>query len=98
VSISALSHSPPLEEGWSLTNRVAECVLEPWLVSDHYLGFALPRSRFAPVCGRFGGFATFINAAATPPLEEGNAPTDVLKPWVWNIRRLQAPEGPHAAA
>src|SRR2546425_5103238 len=51
---------PPLMErtGWSLTKHVAECVLEPWLVSDH------------PVCGRFGGFAAFLfGAAATPPHE-----------------------------
>src|SRR5438093_10805948 len=27
--------------------------------TDHYYGFALSRSRFAPVCGAFGGFATF---------------------------------------
>jgi hypothetical protein len=49
--------------GWSLTNHIAECVLEQLGVSDH------------PVCGRFGGFATFVNAAATPPREEENAPT-----------------------
>src|SRR5215813_12093113 len=34
--------------------------------TDHPYGFALSRSRFAPVCGFFGGFATFINAAAFP--------------------------------
>jgi hypothetical protein len=33
--------------GWSLTNHVTECILEPWLASDH------------PVCGCFGGFAAF---------------------------------------
>jgi hypothetical protein len=66
--------------GWSLASHVSECILEQWLVSDHYLGIALSRSRFAPahrarlpaasVASRL-----FINAAATPPLEEGNAPT-----------------------
>src|SRR5438132_4206766 len=50
--------------GWSLTNHVAECVLEQWLVSDH------------PVCGRLSvASQLFIEAAATPPHEEGNAPT-----------------------
>src|SRR5213593_513737 len=34
-------------------------------------GFALSRSRFAPVCGFFGGFATFIDAAALPSLRGG---------------------------
>src|SRR2546427_12944694 len=50
--------------GWSLTNHVAECVLEWWLVSDH------------PVCGWLSvASRLFIEAAATPPREEGNAPT-----------------------
>jgi len=48
--------------GWSLANHVAKCVLEPWLVSDH------------PVCGAKVGFAEiFVDAAATPPHEEGNS-------------------------
>jgi hypothetical protein len=34
---------------------------------NHYYGFALSRSRFAPGCVYFGGFAKFINDAATPP-------------------------------
>src|SRR3989442_14798615 len=50
--------------GWSLTNHVAECVLERWLVSDH------------PVCGWLSvASRLFIEAAATPPQEEGNART-----------------------
>src|SRR6267378_4158206 len=50
--------------GWSLTNHVAECILEPWLVSDH------------PVCGWLSvASRLFIEAAATPPQEEGNKPT-----------------------
>src|SRR6266481_9447325 len=78
--MSLWAHSPPQEEGWtrhqedaakppfmertgwSLTNHVAECVLEPWLVSDH------------PVCGASVASRLFIDAAATPPQEEGNAP------------------------
>jgi len=70
--------------GWSLTNHVAECVLERWLVSDH------------PVCGWLSvASRLFIEAAATPPQEEGNAPTPhslvihshVLTPWL----NVQAP-------
>src|SRR5947208_2484853 len=41
--------------------------------------FAMRFQTFAcerpPRLRRFGGFATFIDAAATPPHEEGNAPT-----------------------
>src|SRR2546425_7737105 len=50
--------------GWSLAKYVAECVLERWLVSDHR------------VCGWLSvASRLFIEAAATPPREEGNAPT-----------------------
>src|SRR5438093_13691033 len=42
--------------------------------TDHYYGFALSRSRFAPVCGFFGGFATVIDAATSPPLRGGEYP------------------------
>src|SRR5438132_10146225 len=45
--------------GWSLTNHVAECVLEPWLVSDH------------PVCGASVASRLFIDAAATPSSRGG---------------------------
>src|SRR6266481_8596067 len=52
---------PPIMErtGWSLTNHVAECILEPWLVSDH------------PVCGRFGGFAAFLLSRSHPSSRGG---------------------------
>jgi len=43
---------------WSVRQNVS--------AGEHYYGFALSRSRFAPVCGFFGGFATFIDAAAIP--------------------------------
>src|SRR6266478_2698238 len=78
---------PPLMErtGWSLTNHVAECVLEPWLVSDH------------PVCGASVASRLFIDAAATPPQEEGNAAQNnsrirshVLTPWATVLRRFAA--------
>src|SRR6266478_2249275 len=52
-------------------------ILEPWLVSDH------------PVCGAKVASQLFIEAAATPPQEEGNAPTPSrqflhtrCQPWV----------------
>src|SRR2546428_11449554 len=73
--------------GWSLTNLVAECVLERWLESDH------------PVCGWLSvASRLFIEAAATPPHEEGNAPTPdslvihshVLTPWASVWRRFAA--------
>ena len=41
--------------GWSLTNHVAECILESWLVSDH------------PVCGAKVGFAEIL-LMPQPPL------------------------------
>ena len=42
---------------------------------EAYYGFALPRSRFAPVCGAFGGFATFVLMPQRPLLfKEGNVP------------------------
>ena len=79
---------PPLMErtGWSLTNHVGECVLEPWFVSDH------------PVCGASVASRLFIDAAATPPHEEGNAPipnslvihSHVLAPWAKLSRRFAA--------
>src|SRR5437667_11453013 len=54
--------------------------------TDHYYGFALSRSRFAPVCGFFGGFATFIDAAAFPLLcEEGNIPNSTSRQFVHTI-------------
>src|SRR5438270_11904956 len=54
--MSLWAHSPPREEGWSLTNHFAECILESWLVSDH------------PVCGGFGGFAAFLLKLQLPLL------------------------------
>jgi hypothetical protein len=45
---------------------------EKWFVSDHHLGFALSRSRFAPVRGASVASRLFIDRAATPPHEEGN--------------------------
>src|SRR6266481_4242346 len=54
--------------GWSLTNHVAECVPVPQLVSDH------------PVCGASVASRLFIEAAATPPHEEGNTPTRTCRP------------------
>src|SRR5262249_24222287 len=38
---------------------------------DHYYGFALSRSRFAPVCGASVASQLFIIATATPPLRGG---------------------------
>src|SRR2546427_9219926 len=82
------SAQPPLMErtGWSLTNHVGEWVLEPWLVSHH------------PVCGASVASRLFIDAAATPPHEEGNAPipnslvidSHLLKPWATVWRRFPA--------
>ena len=39
--------------------------------SDHYYGFALSRSRSAPVCGASVASHLLIDAAATPPLRGG---------------------------
>jgi hypothetical protein len=55
------SYSPPREEGWPQSGRGGRAQLN-WLVSDH------------PVCGTKVGFAeNFLDAAASPPREEGNA-------------------------
>ena len=39
--------------------------------TDHYYGFALSRSRFAPVCAAFVASRHFFDGAATPPLRGG---------------------------
>src|SRR6058998_1351274 len=39
--------------------------------TDHYYGFALSRSRFAPVCAAFVASRHFLDGAATPPLRGG---------------------------
>jgi len=54
--------------GWSLTNDVGECVLEPWLVSDH------------PVCSCCGGFATFYWSRSHP--SQGSRTAKSLMPFV----------------
>ena len=46
--------------GWSLRHPLSKRILEMELVSDH------------PVCGASVATRLFIDAAATPPLEEGN--------------------------
>src|SRR5438309_2227399 len=54
--------------GWSLTNHVAECILETSLVSDH------------PVCAKIRWLRDFfIDRAASPPHEEGNAPARPIR-------------------
>src|SRR5437660_10770958 len=56
-------HIPLLaKEGRPLASDGSECVLKHLRVSDH------------PVCGASVASRLFINAAATPPHEEGNAP------------------------
>ena len=39
--------------------------------TDHYYGFALSRSRFAPVCAAFVASQHFLDGASTPPLRGG---------------------------
>jgi len=39
--------------------------------TDHYYGFALSRSRFAPVCAAFVASRHSLDGAATPPLRGG---------------------------
>src|SRR6059036_3399895 len=39
--------------------------------TDHYYGFALSRSRFAPVCAAFVASRHFLDGAASPPLRGG---------------------------
>src|SRR5436309_6914080 len=39
--------------------------------TDYYYGFALSRSRFAPVCAAFVASRHFLDGAATPPLRGG---------------------------
>src|SRR5437660_12273619 len=56
-------HIPLLaKEGRPLASDGSECVLKHLRVSDH------------PVCGASVASRLFIDAAATPPHEEGNAP------------------------
>jgi hypothetical protein len=54
------SRSETARTGWSLTHLLSKRILEVGLVSDH------------PVCGASVASRLFINAAATPPHEEGN--------------------------
>src|SRR5437660_9349890 len=57
-------HIPLLaKEGRPLASDGSECVLKHLRVSDH------------PVCGASVASRLLIDAAATPPHEEGNAPT-----------------------
>src|SRR3989441_1258796 len=56
------ARSEKARTGWSLASDVSECVLKHLRVSDH------------PVCGASVASRLFIDAAATPPHEEGNAP------------------------
>jgi hypothetical protein len=56
------SRSETARTGWSLTHPLSKRILEMGLVSDH------------PVCGASVASRLFINAAATPPHEEGNVP------------------------
>src|SRR5205823_6531489 len=67
---------------WSLTNHVAECILEPWLVSD------------LPVCGGFRWLRGFLLKPQPPLLtRRGMRPQQYVvnsftrsQPWV-NVRR-----------
>ena len=52
----------PREEGGSLRHPLSKRILEMELVSDH------------PVCGASVASRHLIDAAATPPHEEGNVP------------------------
>src|SRR5437899_8484819 len=56
------SRSEQARTGWSFASDVSECILKHLRVSDH------------PVCGASVASRLFIDAAATPPHEEGNAP------------------------
>src|SRR5207302_953972 len=53
----ALTHSPPRRAGVARSAGVVSSAKSRTCRSDHYYGFALSRSRFAPVCAAFGGFA-----------------------------------------
>ena len=62
AAIKKWSRSEQARTGWSFASDVSECVLKHLRVSDH------------PVCGAEVASRLFIDAAATPPHEEGNAP------------------------
>src|SRR5437667_8281278 len=47
---------------------------------DHYYGFALSRSRFAPVCAAFVASRHYLDGAATPPLRGGECGALKLRP------------------
>ena len=53
----ALTNSPPRRGGVARSAGVVSSAKSRTCRSDHYYGFALSRSRFAPVCAAFGGFA-----------------------------------------
>src|SRR5436853_6152478 len=54
----ALTNSPPRRGGVARSAGVVSSAKSRTCRSDHYYGFALSRSRFAPVCAAFGGFAS----------------------------------------
>src|SRR5262245_46387664 len=80
-----VSHSPPRRGGVAAPSKNSSCSEKArtgWSVrrnlqaltsrrTDHYYGFALSRSRLAPVCGASVASQLFITAAATSPLRGG---------------------------
>src|SRR6516225_11076288 len=56
------------QTGWSVRRNLRP---EHFRRTDHIYGFALSRSRFAPVCADKGGFAIFLDRASTPPFHGG---------------------------
>src|SRR6266850_307639 len=68
--------------GWSLRHPFSKPILEMELVSDH------------PVCGASVASHLFIDAAASPPHEEGNVPSicDFLCKASWEYHRLERGE------
>src|SRR5438105_13773944 len=67
----ALTNSPPRRGGVARSAGVVSSAKSRTCRSDHYYGFALSRSRFAPVCAAFGGSRHLIGGASSPPLRGG---------------------------
>jgi len=100
------AHSPPSRGGVSATSKNNGSVPicrgrggqfgTPSKASrtDHYYGFALSRSRFAPVCASFVASRHFLDGAATPPLRGGEYDAFKFRPngnviGIW-LRRSRA--------
>ena len=100
------AHSPPRRGGVSATSKkmdpfrlVADGVVSsarlrrPAELTTNY-GFALSRSRFAPVCASFVASRHFLDGAATPPLRGGEYDAFKFRPngnviGIW-LRRSRA--------